>query len=107
MRLGPYQQGEIPAPLVVTFTDSAGTALNLTGYTAKFVYQQDAETAVTRDATVTTAASGIVTYTWVAGDFTAAGDYKGAVWVGNSTNRYASEPIIWRVEDPPGTAPSI
>jgi hypothetical protein len=106
-KLGDYTAGEIPEPLVVTFTDAAGDAIDLTGYTARWVYQPVGGTAVTRNAVVTTPASGVTTHTWVAADLEDEGTYNAQMWVGNLTNRYASETFQYRVNDGPGPVPAI
>lgn len=96
--LGPYTAGEVPVPVEIVFTDANGTPLDITGYTAKFVIAAPGVAAVTRDATVTDGAAGEVTYTWVAADFTLAeGVHKAAAWVGNGTQRFASEDFTFTV----------
>lgn len=99
LTLGAFTESEIPNPLVYTYQDSAGAVINLTGYTAKFVYVRHGGSAVTRSASVSTPLSGQVTYTWVTGDMDADGIYTGEFHVSNGTNRYVSEPIVWRVRD--------
>lgn len=107
LTIGPYTAGEIPEPLVVTFTDADGTAIDLTGYTARWVYEPRGGTAVTNNATITTPAAGQATYTWVAADLATSGFYNGQMWVGNNTNRYASVIFQYQVFDGPGDAPTI
>lgn len=106
--LGPYHVGEIPPQLTVTFNDSTGAAISLSGYTAQFSYRAYGGAWVTRTATVDadqTGKKGQTHYTWVAGDFTAAGDYEGEVWVGNAgTNRFDSQRFNWQVR--PAVVPS-
>ena len=105
--LGPYTAGEIPPPVVVTFTDAAGAPINITGYAVRLVYRRDADTAVTRTGAVDNGASGIASYTWVAADMATAGSYRADMWVGNGTNRYASQPIAWVIREAVDTAPAI
>jgi hypothetical protein len=108
--IGPYRSGEIPAPLVVTFRDSANLAIDLTAYTAKWITQRHAVTgwpdftaadpaAVTSSATVLNQSTnkGQVQYTWVAADFTTPGYYEGEMWAGNGANRFASIRFMWIV----------
>lgn len=97
--IGPYTRGEIPLPLTYQFLDSSGTPIDLTGFTAKFTYQRNGGSAATKNATITTAASGIVTYIWVSTDLDTTGIFTGHFWVGNNAaQRYASEDLVWRVK---------
>jgi len=98
--LGPYTAGEIPPPIVVTFKDSSGTAIDFSAagpWAARFVYRSYGGAFITRTCTAPSASNGAVTYTWVASDMVTAGDYEGEMWVGNGTNRYDSEPLAWQV----------
>lgn len=112
LTIGPYVVGEIPAPLEYQFLDSAGSPINLTGYTAKFQRGVKANatnyvSVATLNATVTDAANGKVTYTWVAADFSGPGTYGGMFYVGNGTNRFASLLITWITCAAVDVAPSI
>lgn len=108
LKLGPYKEGEIPPPVVIQFTDNAGVAIDLTGFTVKFHYRERGATAVTeRSGTLEDAPNGKAKYTWVAGDFTTPGNYAAEMWVGNITNRYASEDIEYRVDSNLGVTPAI
>jgi len=101
-RLGPFTKGEIPEPLQVTIQDVDGTAINLSGFTASFKIEAVDQTVSGLGAgtsSIPTAASGITQYAWVAADFTTAGFYRGQMWVGDGTNRYASEVYEWFVYD--------
>lgn len=93
--IGPYTTGEIPPPLTVTFTDSDGDPIDLDGYQARWVTRaRGSDTEATAVAVVDPdqqANTGQVTYTWVVGDLDTEGVYRGEMWVGNGTNRYASE----------------
>ena len=97
LEAGPYTAYEIAPPLQYQFLDDDGVAINLTGYTVKFHYLRHGSAAVTRNATLTTPLSGIVTYQWIAADLNTAGVYKAQFEVGNLTNRYYSEDIAYRV----------
>lgn len=110
--IGTFRQGERPEPLVVTFTDDAGTAINLTGFTARAVWRlrSSPQSAATTDTpTITTAASGIVTYSWDADNTASLGMHVLEIWVGNAgTLRYASRLFTYYVEAGVGSsAPSI
>lgn len=105
--LGPYVVGEKPPPLEYTFQNSAGAAINLTGYTAKFKYQRTDDSATEANATVSDAVAGKVTYTWTGPEFATPGDYWAEVWVGNGTNRYASLRLEYTVRAGVGSTPSI
>lgn len=112
--IGPYRKGEIPPPIVVTYKDYLGNALDLSvgTWVARWIYRQhtlsgwpDFTTAdpavVTQTATVLNQSTnkGQVQYTWVAADFTIAGFFEGEMWVGNGTNRYASVRYLWQTYD--------
>lgn len=105
--IGPYVIGEKPSPLTYQFQDSTGTAINITGFTAKFSYQEHDGAAVTANATITDGPNGKATYTFTGAEFATAGRYRAEMWVGNGTNRYASVDIIFNVAVPVGTVPSI
>jgi hypothetical protein len=104
---GSYVAGEKPPPLVYTFLDSAGAAINLTGYTAKFIIREKFGTPTTYNATVSAPTSGQVTYTWTGTEWPTAGHYLAEFVVGNSTNRYNSLLIKHDVRMPVGPEPSI
>jgi hypothetical protein len=105
--IGPYVMGEKPAPLTYQFLDSAGAAINLTGYTAKFSYQEHDGTAVTANASVSDPTNGKVTYTWSGAEFATAGRYRAEFWAGNLTNRFASVDLLFEVAVSVGAVPSI
>lgn len=106
--IGPYVVGEKPAPLEYTFLDSAGVAVNLTGYTAKFIYRRTDDTSpVTANATVSTPAGGKVTYTWTGAEFATPGQWWAEFVVGNGTNRFMSLRLEYTVRAGVGPTPSI
>lgn len=51
-----------------TLTDASGSAVDLTGSTVVFALKNDAGTEQTFNATLVTPSSGIVKYSWAAGD---------------------------------------
>lgn len=67
-------------PITATLTDSAGTAIDLSGATVRF-HMVDSAGAVKVDAacTVTSATGGVVSYSWAAADTDTSGSYK-AEW---------------------------
>ena len=89
--IGPYTVGEVHAPLTVQFLDASGSPVNLTGYTAKFVWAKKGGTPTEANATITDTANGIVTVPWTAAVWQASGPYELEVWVGNGAFRLASE----------------
>lgn len=106
--IGPYVVGEIPAPLEYTFLESDGSAMDLSGYTAKFVVRPvDSDTAVTYAATVSGPAAGEVTYTWDGTEFQDPGPHWAELWVGNTTNRFASLRLEYSVRASVGPVPSL
>jgi hypothetical protein len=102
-----YVMGEKPPPLVYTFQDSAGTAINLTGYTAKFVIKEHDGAAQTFNAVVSAPTSGQVTYAWAGTEWPTAGHYEAEFVVGNTTNRYNSLKLTFNVRLPVGIEPNI
>lgn len=73
--------GNTAPPLVIT-CQRDGVAINLTGCTVQLIIAKGATiTQVGRTATITTAASGIITYVPLTTDFPTAGTYKGDVKV--------------------------
>lgn len=71
--------GDVGTVYTFTLTDSSGTAIDLTSRTVTLrydTYPTASGTATSRPLTVTSAASGICTWTTVAGDTTTAGFYQ-------------------------------
>lgn len=100
--VGPFVEGEIPQPLTVTFEDSAGDTINLTGYTGELRYtlrSDGVDSTVVRAATIPTPPDGTVVVQWDAIDMLVEGEYIGQVWVGNGVSRLASYLIRWIVLD--------
>jgi hypothetical protein len=103
----PFVIGEKPSPLEYQFLDALGAAINLTGFTAKFNYQEQYGAATSANATVSDAVNGKVTYVWTGAEFTTAGRYTAYFWAGNGTNRYASVKVEFTVALPVGPTPNI
>lgn len=99
--VGPFTEGERPAPLVYTFQDADGNPIDLTGFTATFITNTHTGTA-----TITDPDAGQVTHVWVDADLVE-GSHRSNFWVGNGTNRYASDLIFWRARPAAGTPPNI
>lgn len=102
VQIGPYVVGEIPAPLQYQFQDSDGNALDLTGYTAEFQWgERDGggfvNTEIGTAALVPPETNGTVERVWTGAEFDVPGRYGAYFWVGNGTNRFASELITWQV----------
>ncbi len=99
--IGPYRQGEIPPPLIVTFRDEIGTVIDLSGYAGRFEVERPDGTLAAPTATIlpqSGSSRGQWEYAWVDGDLALRGDYRGEAWVGNGTNRYASVRLVWSVD---------
>lgn len=96
IRIGPYCNGERPEPLSYTFLDADGDPIDLTGYTATFRLSINGATGESNAATVTTPASGLVTYTWAADDLVA-GTIRAEFVVTNGTNTYISDRLVGHV----------
>jgi hypothetical protein len=105
--IGPYVQGEKPPPLVYQFLDSAGAAINLTGYTAVFNFRPVDGTSTAGLATVTTPLTGQVTHTWTGAEFPSAGDFWAEFWVGNTVQKFCSLRLEYNVRVAVGPVPSI
>lgn len=107
LSIGPYTVGEKPAPLVYQFLDSAGAAMDLTGWTATFHYQRYDGTPEEASATVSDPAAGKVTYTWTGSEFSTPGVWWAEFWAGNTVNLLASKRLEAVVRAPVGTPPLI
>lgn len=108
--IGPFVAGEIPAPLAYQFLSSAGMAIDLGGYTAKFSCREMSGGAPTVDgvsAVVSDPTNGVVTYTWTGTEFPTAGRYEAEVWVGNTTQRFASVLLKFEVRAAVASVPDI
>ena len=108
--IGPYRKGEIPPPLVVSFKDYLGNAIDLTGYAVRWVYRQHTSAgwpdytatdpvAVVQIGSLLNGPLGQAQYAWVVGDFSTVGYYEGEMWAGNGTNRYSSVRYQWQTYD--------
>jgi hypothetical protein len=105
--IGPFTVGEKPVPLLYTFLDHDGKIIDLTGYTAKFVYREASGALVTANATIPNPTTGAAQYTWIGGEFPTPGHYRARFWVGNLAQRLASVLITFDVSDAEGPIPSI
>jgi hypothetical protein len=105
--LGTFVVGEKPTALEYQFLNSDNTVIDLTGYTAKFVYRERDGVASTANAAVSTPAQGKVTYTWLGTEMPTPGHYQAEFWVGNGAQRYASWLITWTVRTSTGPVPAI
>lgn len=103
----PYVLGEKPSPLDYVFLDANGAVINLTGFTAKFQWQERDGAAQSANASVPTGTDGKARYTFTGNEFLTAGHYRAAFIVGNGTNRYESVEINFDVSTGVGSMPSI
>lgn len=105
--VGVFAAGEIPFPFAHSFKDYLGNAIDLTGFTPSIEIEGPDEAGTYGAGTVqlTDAAGGVVTYTWVAGDFVDVGKYEMLIWVDDGQNRLASDLIKYEVYDGPGPTP--
>lgn len=96
---GPFTVGEIPYPLTYQFLDSAGAAIDITGWDAVLQwgevfaggYQNQQEAA----AIISDGPQGKATYIWDGTEFTTPGKYAGQMWVSDGTQILASEVFEW------------
>lgn len=107
LAIGPYTVGEKPAPLVYQFLDSAGSPINLTGFTAEFHFQRSDSTSSTGLAVVSDPTLGKVTHVWLGTELSTPGTWWCEFWTGNGTQRYASKRLEATVRAAVGTAPAI
>jgi hypothetical protein len=76
------KRNDTGSTITATLTDAGGNAVDLSGATVKFTMTPDGSTTPKvnkQGATIVTAASGIVRYTWQAGDLDTAGPFR-AEW---------------------------
>ena len=103
--IGPYAVGEIPPPLQITFTDCAGSIIDLSGYSVSFsIVSIDGNAtpsgvAAGISSVVGDAVNGITQYVWEEADFQTEGMFRGVMWAANGTLRYSSEFFEWFVRD--------
>lgn len=73
------KEGDTSPALQVTLKDSAGSAVDVTGATVRFHMRPAGSTTTKVDAaaTIVTAASGIVKYSWASGDTDTLGVFQG------------------------------
>lgn len=108
IQVGPYVVGEKMVPLEYQYLDSTGAAINLTGYTAKFVFREtESSSSTTANAVISDAPNGKVTYTWLGTEFTTPGHWLCEFWVGNGAQRWCSWRIQADVRGPLGAVPAI
>ncbi|MFN0088660.1 MAG: BppU family phage baseplate upper protein [Acidimicrobiales bacterium] len=109
LTLGRFIAGEVPEPWEHTFTaDDDGTAINLTGYSAKVTYRRNNSGAqVVRDAVISNAVQGKAQYAWIAADTATSGLLKGELTVQDGTNRYAVSFTMTLDAPSGGTLPGV
>lgn len=107
LTIGPYTVGEKPAPLVYQFLDSAGSPIDLTGWTAKFLYRRRDGSPTEANASVSDPVAGKVTYVWTGSEFSTPGTWWAEFWTGNTTNKISSKRLEAVVRAAVGTAPAI
>lgn len=72
------KQNDTSPALQVTLKDGNKNAVDVTGATVRFTMKKNGVAKVSESSvTLTTPASGIVTYSWAAGDTDTPGDYEG------------------------------
>jgi len=101
--IGPYAVGELPQSLSITIQDAAGNAIDLTGFTAKFVIL-NVDTNVSAEGAGTPSiaddTNGITQYDWALTDLAVEGTFHAQMWVDDpGTQKYASEIFQFSVEE--------
>jgi myosin-crossreactive antigen len=94
--IGPFGKKTIPPALQVTFTDSAGTAINVTSMTVTCTIRPVGGSSaddVIRTGAVVTGASGIVKYQWVEADTTTPGSYRAWMHVSDADEQYTAPDV--------------
>lgn len=109
--LGAFASGEVPPDLLITFKDSDGNAINISGFTTEIRIEEELGALVgTGVMTIVDAPGGQVSYGWVRGDMLVVGQYKVQAWVLEgvltTSKRYASDLYAYSVYDGPGVPPA-
>lgn len=111
INLGAFAAGEIPGPLLHTFLDKNGAAIDIDGWTVLGFFAESAgeEMLMGNNPTISDGPGGKVMYIWHPNDMQIAGEYTGLLWVQNALSgpslRLASDRFVWTVEDGPGPTP--
>ena len=79
--LGPWVTAERPEPWTHTWQDSAGTAIDITGWTVNTTWKINDGTQQERAGTIVSGAAGTARHTWQAGDLATAGILAGEMTV--------------------------
>lgn len=106
LNLGVFAAGEWPYAVAHQFT-SNDVPVDLSPFTAFVNIEGPDETVAVGQGTVAIddPLNGLVSYTWVEDDFKGVGKYKMLIWVESSSNRFASDLIVYEVYDGPGPTP--
>lgn len=108
IKLGDFAAGEIPNPILHTYTDSDGNPIAMSGWTILGFFVEGDGT-INGTLEWVNAAGGEIKYTWHADDMQTPGRYVGLIWVqnlsSNPTLRFASDQFEWTVVDGPGPTP--
>jgi hypothetical protein len=107
--IGPFTAGERPPPLVYTYLDADGLAIDLTGMTGWFIFRRGDDAPVVRSAPVTDGPGGEQTFAWVDADLATSGLYRAEMWAGTASGiKLASVVYAYRVREalavPPWTS---
>jgi hypothetical protein len=92
-----HRRDDRPEPVVYQFLDSAGVAINLTGYTATTRWMGSDNVVKTGTATVVTPLSGLVTWTWPPAIFDQVWRVGANAIVTNGTLTFASDDFVLSV----------
>lgn len=111
--VGSFTVGEVPVPIAYQFMDALGTPINLSTYTVAtfqwgyWIGGTPFTSPVTRNATITNALNGEVTYVWQGDEFATTGRHAGMFFVNNGTNQLGSLTLEWQVCSSAATPPVV
>lgn len=111
INLGVFPAGEIPAPIIHTYSDSMGVPIDISSWELLGLYiEHDGEDIGPLDIEFATdGTNGAVLYRWTAEQFREPGKYRAIFWIQDLAvdpiQRLGSDLIVYEVKDAPGETP--